>query len=285
MEITNFTAGNGKRLFEGTIKIKNMKNIELKFLPSREEKPRKKGIAMVMDKGLTCRDAEGLVETAGHLVDFIKLGFGTSVFTDNLKKKVDIYHAAGIKVYLGGTLLEACYIRGQIADYERLADSLGVKAIEVSDGSMIMSHEEKCDLIKHFSQGRQVLSEVGSKVAGKEIPTAEWVRMMSRELEAGSSYVIAEAREAGNTGIYAKDGSVNEDMIKEIAATVPLDSIMWEAPQKAQQVWFIKNFGAEVNLGNIPSTEIIALETIRMGLRGDTFGTYLPEELKAKVQK
>lgn len=262
-----------------------MKNIELKFLPSREEKPRMKGIAMVMDKGLTCRDAEGLVETAGHLVDFVKLGFGTSVFTDNLKKKVDIYHAAGIKVYLGGTLLEACYIRGQIADYERLADSLGVKAVEVSDGSMIMSHKEKCELIKHFSNGRQVLSEVGSKVAGKEIPTADWVKMMSLELEAGSSYVIAEAREAGNTGIYAKDGSVNEAMIKEIAATVPLDKIMWEAPQKAQQVWFIKNFGAEVNLGNIPSTEIIALETIRMGLRGDTFGIYLPEDLKAKVQK
>jgi len=262
-----------------------MNNIALKFMPSREEKPRKKGVAMIMDKGLNCYEAEGMAETAGHLIDFVKLGFGTSVFTNNLKKKIDIYHSHDIKVYLGGTLLEACFIRGQISDYEKLVEQLGLKAIEISDGSMIMSHDEKCELISHFSKKYQVLSEVGSKVAGKEIPTSEWINMMSKELSAGSSYAIAEAREAGNTGIYNKDGSVNESMIREIANVVPLEKIMWEAPQKAQQVWFVKNFGAEVNLGNIPSNEVIALETIRCGLRGDTFGVYLPEELKAKVQK
>lgn len=263
-----------------------MKNIDLKFLPTREDqKPRTKGVAMIMDKGLSLYEAEGMAETAGHLIDFVKLGFGTSVFTANLKKKVDIYHKHGIKVYLGGTLMEACYIRGQIADYEKFIESLELKAVEVSDGSMIMSHEEKCDLISHFSGKYQVLSEVGTKVAGKEIPTSEWISMMRRELNAGSSYVIAEAREAGNTGIYKKDGSVNEDMIREIANVVPLEKIVWEAPQKAQQVWFVKNFGAEVNLGNVPSQEVIALETIRCGLRGDTFGTFLSEELKAKVQK
>lgn len=262
-----------------------MKNINLKHLPLRDEKPRGKGLTMVMDKGLSVTDAEGLCEVAGHLVDFVKLGFGTSVFSGSLARKVDVYKSAGISVYLGGTLLEACYLRGQLDEFLRFADSLGITTVEVSDGSIIMPHGEKCALINKLSGKYKVFSEVGSKIAGAVIPDSQWVEMMSREIQAGSAYVIAEARESGNVGIYKADGSTNQELISAISDAVPTSKILWEAPLKAQQVWFVKQFGANVNLGNIAPTEVIALETIRCGLRGDTFAYFLPANLKDKTQK
>lgn len=258
--------------------------LKLNYLPERSTKPRTRGITMVMDKGLTTCEASGLCELGERSIDFIKLGFGTSVFSANVEKKIQIYKESGIDVYLGGTLLEAAYIRGQLADYTAFVDRLGLSTIEVSDGSIILPHDEKCALISTLSKRYKVLSEVGSKVAGHEISTQKWIEMMQLELQAGSSKVIAEAREAGNIGIYDSTGSANVEMIEQITSQVPSDDILWEAPQKAQQVWFVKRLGAHVNLGNIAPTEVISLETIRCGLRGDTFALHLPENLKQKVQ-
>lgn len=258
--------------------------MKLNFLPDRGIKPRTNGLTMVMDKGLTTSHAQGLCDMAERSIDLIKLGFGTSVFADNVAQKVAIYRESGIDVYLGGTLLEAAVVRGQLAQYIAFVDHLGLTTIEVSDGSIIMPHAEKCTLIATLSKKYRVLSEVGSKVAGREIPTDEWIKMMQNELQAGSWKVIAEAREAGNIGIYDSTGGANAEMIEQITSRVDCSNILWEAPQKAQQVWFVKHFGHAVNLGNIAPDEVISLETIRSGLRGDTFGLHLPDELKKHVQ-
>ena len=260
--------------------------LNLDFLPDRGSKPRTCGVTMVMDKGLTPCEADGLCEVAGHTVDFVKMGFGTAVCSSeaSIKQKIKRYHQAGIEVYLGGTLLEAAFVRGQLDAYLRLVDSLGLGAIEVSDGSVVMPHDEKCALIDRLSKTYRVLSEVGSKVAGRQIATEDWATMMQRELAAGSEKVIAEAREAGNIGIYDSKGKAHEEMIDQITAAVDPNRILWEAPLKAQQVWFVQRLGHNVNLGNIAPVEAISLETIRCGLRGDTFGLHLPAELKAKVQ-
>lgn len=259
--------------------------MKLNFIPDRGAKPRTKGLTMMMDKGLTTIEADGVCQMAEDLIDFVKLGFGTAIFSGNVAQKIALYKEAGIEVYLGGTLLEAAYVRGQLAEYTALVDKLGLSTIEISDGSVIMPHTEKCALIATLSKRYRVLSEVGSKVAGREISTDQWIEMMQRELEAGSFKVIAEAREAGNIGIYDSKGAANVEMIDQITSKVCSNDILWEAPQKAQQVWFVKRLGADANLGNIAPAEVISLETIRCGLRGDTFGLYLPDELKQKVQK
>lgn len=258
--------------------------MKLQFLPNRGVKPRQNGLTMVMDKGLTTNQAKGLCSMAEDSIDLVKLGFGTSIFSRNIEEKIAIYKDHGIEVYLGGTLLEAAFIRGQLADYTAFVDHLGLHTIEVSDGSIIMPHHQKCALIATLSKRYKVLSEVGSKVAGNELPTEQWIEMMEKELDAGSWKVIAEAREAGNIGIYDNKGGANGEMINSIVSKIESSKILWEAPQKAQQVWFVKHLGANVNLGNIASDEIISLETIRCGLRGDTFGLHLPSELKKSVQ-
>ncbi len=255
-------------------------DISLKFIPQRPVQPRNEGITMVMDKGLGMYQAEDLVETAGNLIDFLKLGFGTSYVNSNVKKKIKLYKKHGIRVYPGGTLFEAFLIRGQFDDYRRFLDALGFDAVEVSDGSMELNHDKKCEYIHELSKNYQVVSEVGSKIAGLEIPIDQWISQMKNELNAGSFKTIAEARESGTVGIYDANGKANFELISEISKQLPLDSILWEAPQKSQQAWFIKHFGANVNLGNIAPAEIIPLETLRLGLRGDTFMQFLPDELK-----
>ena len=250
----------------------------LSFLPDRTTKPRQNGIAMVMDKGLSVREAEDLVESAGHLADFVKLGFGTSIAGNRVKEKVRVYQQANIKVYAGGTLFEAFVIRNLFDDYLRYIDQLGLDSVEVSDGSMIMDHDVKCEYIHRLSKTYTVLSEVGSKESGILIAPGRWIEMMQKELQAGSFKVIGEARETGNVGIYRATGKAHVALINRILAKVQSDKLLWEAPLKAQQVWFIKNFGANVNLGNIAPAELISLETLRLGLRGDTFFTFLPEE-------
>lgn len=257
-------------------------NFSLPHLPARSDKPRTQGITMVMDKGLSCNEAEQLTETAGHLIDFVKLGFGTSMITGRLRDKISVYRNAGVRVYLGGTLFEAFLIRGMADDYLRLVDRLGIDVVEISDGSMQMAAEEKHACIARFSKNFTVLSEVGSKDAGVHFSNEQWVQMMKADLEAGSSLVIAEARESGNVGIYDSGGKADSGLIEEIGTRIGPCKILWEAPLKAQQVWFIRHFGPEVNLGNIASSEVIALETLRLGLRGDTFHDFLPEELKQR---
>lgn len=255
-------------------------NYTLPFLPKRESKPRDKGIAMVMDKGLSLEQAKNLVSASGHLIDYIKLGFGTSIATNGLRDKINFYHQAGIKVYLGGTLFEAFIIRDMFQDYKDLLYKCDIRAVEVSDGSMRMDHDKKCQYISELSKEYEVLSEIGSKIAGVELSKEVWISQMKAELEAGSTLVIAEARESGTVGIYGKDGSANTELIEEIHNHIPMQKILWEAPAKSQQAWFIKHFGAHVNLGNIAPNEVIALETLRLGLRGDTFFDFLPEELQ-----
>ncbi len=255
-------------------------NFQLPYLPERPDKPRKIGIAMVMDKGLSIRESENLVSACGDLIDFMKLGFGTSYITNNLAEKIKLYKDAGMKVYFGGTLFEAFAVRNMFDDYLDVLEKFDLNAVEVSDGSMIMAHEKKLEFISTLAKSYTVLSEVGSKDADVKITHQKWVSMMASELEAGSFKVIAEARESGTVGIFNSDGTANVALIETISKTVPLDNIIWEAPLKSQQAWFIKHFGPNVNLGNIAPNEVIPLETLRLGLRGDTFNEFLPEELK-----
>jgi phosphosulfolactate synthase len=253
--------------------------LHLPHIPERTTKPRENGVNMIMDKALSTREAEDMVSVSGDYVDLVKLGFGTSYFTNNNKEKVKIYQAAGMDVYLGGTLFEACYVRGKLDEYLKFIDDLGINTLEVSDGSIVLPHDEKLELISTLAKNYKVLSEVGSKEEGILIAPAKWISMMQTELEAGSWKVIAEARESGNVGIYRPNGSAHTMLVNKILAKVDGDKILWEAPKKTQQVWFIKLLGHNVNLGNIAPNDVIPLETLRAGLRGDTFFSWLPEDI------
>ena len=254
-------------------------NTSLSHVPERTSKPRNSGLTMVMDKGLSLRQAEDLITLNADRIDLLKLGFGTSIITPGIKDKVKLYKNAGIDVYCGGTLFEAFFIRKSLDNYLKFIDSLGLFCLEVSDGSMVIEEDEKCEIINKLSKNYKVLSEVGSKESGILISPSKWTSMMSKELEAGSWKVIAEARESGNVGIYRPNGSAHTALIRKILAKVSLDDILWEAPKKEQQVWFIQQFGANVNLGNIGPWDVIPMETLRLGLRGDTFFENLPDSI------
>jgi phosphosulfolactate synthase len=233
---------------------------------------------MVMDKGLSVVEAKNFMSVAYPHVDIVKLGFGTSFVTPNLEEKLEVYRSYDIPVYFGGTLFEAFLIRNQFDDFIEVCKNYGISYIEVSDGSINIPHAEKCGYIEKLTQFGTVLSEVGSKDAAHIIPPYKWIELMKAELEAGSTYVIAEAREAGNVGIYRGSGEVREGLVQEILTQIPSEKIIWEAPQKAQQLYFIELLGCNVNLGNIPPTEMLALEAMRIGLRGDTFNLFLNKE-------
>lgn len=250
-------------------------NYTLKHVPDREKKPRSKGITMVMDKGLSLNEVENFLSVAGNHTDIVKLGWATSFVTPNLEDKLKIYRDAGIPVYFGGTLFEAFIVRGQFEDYQRVLDKFGMEYAEVSDGSITIDHEKKCEYIRRLAPQVTVISEVGSKDEAKIIPPYKWIQLMKAELEAGSWKVIAEARESGNVGLYRGTGEPRMGLIEEILTQIPQEKIIWEAPQKAQQVWFVKLLGSNVNLGNIAPAEVIPLETVRLGLRGDTFNHFL----------
>ncbi len=255
-------------------------NFELPHIPERSNKPRKEGLTMVMDKGLSTRQAEDFVSVCGRYVDFVKLGFGTSFVSPNFSEKIKLYQSMGIRPYLGGTLFEAFVIRDKFDDYMKLLDKYGLDMAEVSDGSIVMPHDKKCEYIAQLAKNFTVLSEVGSKEEGIIIHPAKWINMMKKELDAGSFKVIAEARESGNVGIFHRNGSAHTLLINKITSRIKKEDIIWETPQKSQQVYFIKLMGANVNLGNIGYEDVIPLETLRLGLRGDTFFTFLPESLK-----
>ena len=250
-------------------------DFKLKNIPERTVKPRQSGLTMVMDKGLSCREVEDFLEVSADKTDIVKLGFGTSTVTPNLDRKIKIYQEANIPIYFGGTLFEAYVIRGQFDDYKKLLDRFNVSHVEVSDGSIEISEEEKCGYIRSLAKNFTVLSEVGSKDAEKIIPPYKWIAMMKAEIEAGAWKVIAEARESGTVGIFRNSGEVRSGLIEEILQHISLETILWEAPQKVQQVWFMSLYGHNVNLGNIAPNEVIPLETLRLGLRGDTFSTWL----------
>jgi len=235
---------------------------------------------MVMDKGLSIREAEDFTSVGSKYTDFVKLGFGTSLITPGFSKKITIYKKAGAIPYFGGTLFEAFIIRDMFREFVKFLDKHKIDLVEVSDGSYDIEHEQKLEFIHKLAKHRTVISEVGSKKKEVVYTPDQWVAMMKAELDAGSVKVIAEARESGTTGIYNEDGSINNNIISAISEHVRLENVIWEAPMKSQQAWFIKHFGANVNLGNIAPNEIIPLESLRLGLRGDTFFQFLPEELK-----
>ena len=266
-----------------TFAKQNLKmNFNLSQIPERNPKPRDHGITMVMDKGLSINEVENFISVSGPHVDIVKLGFGTSFVTPNLKEKLEVYRKHGMPIYFGGTLFEAFLIRNQFDDYVNVCKEFGVSYIEVSDGSITIPHAEKCGYIEKLAKEFTVLSEVGSKDAAHIIPPYKWIELMRAELEAGSTYVIAEAREAGNVGIYRGSGEVREGLVQEILTQIPEGKIIWEAPQKAQQLYFLELIGCNVNLGNIAPGEVIPLEAMRIGLRGDTFMLYLDENTKQK---
>jgi phosphosulfolactate synthase len=255
-------------------------SVELPFLPKRTAQPRTVGLTMMMDKGLSLREAENFLASAGEYTDLIKLAFGTGIFAKDIDEKIKLYQQAGIRAYFGGTLFEAFIVRGLFDAFRRFFSKYKVDTVEVSDGSMSIPHENKLEYIRILSQEVTVLSEVGSKMRGVMIEPDVWVSCMQSEIAAGSWKVIAEARESGTIGIYRADGTANKKLVNQLEKAVPNDRILWEAPLKNQQVWFIKKFGANVNLGNIAVSDVVSLEALRLGLRSDTFFEFLPEELQ-----
>jgi phosphosulfolactate synthase len=253
-------------------------NFKLAQMPDRLAKPRQHGITMVMDKGYSIDEAKNFLSVAHPHVDIVKLGFGTSFATPNLREKIEVYRSYGIPIYLGGTLFEAFLVRNQFDDYVAVCKDYGITYMEVSDGSITIPHPEKCGYIEKLTRYGTVLSEVGSKDAAHIIPPYKWIELMSAELSAGASYVIAEARESGNVGIYRGSGEVREGLIQEILTQIPPEKILWEAPQKDQQLYFIELIGCNVNLGNIAPSEVLAMEAMRIGLRGDTFHLFLEKD-------
>jgi phosphosulfolactate synthase len=244
-------------------------------LPARTTKPRKAGYTMVMDKGLSTRQAEDMLEIGEDFIDIVKLGWSTSFITKNLSRKLDLYKEHNIPVYFGGTLFEAFIIRNQFNDYLKLIEKYKLNYAEVSDGSITLDHDQKCEYIHQLAKHVTVLSEVGSKDILKIIPPYKWIELMQKELDAGAWKVIGEAREGGTVGLFRSTGEVRSGLVEEILTKIPSEKIIWEAPQKEQQVWFIKLLGNDVNLGNISPAEIVPLETLRLGLRSDTFDFFL----------
>ena len=248
------------------------------LLKEREEKPRQKGITMILDKGLGLETAESLMNISGDYVDYLKFGWGTSIVheQDIIKDKVAMYKSHNITPYTGGTLFELAYMNDKLEEFFQEAHDLGFEAIEVSDGSTTISHDKKLECIESAKKdGFEVLSEVGKKDPGldKELSLDERIEYMQNELEAGSSLIIVEAREGGkNIGIYDKAGNAKEDEIDYILDNFDGNKILWEAPNKDQQVFFILKLGNDVNLGNVSTDDITYLETLRRGLRGDTVG-------------
>ncbi len=256
--------------------------IEMPFtlnnLPIRSQKPRTNGMTFVLDKGYSVRQCEDFCDVCSDSVDVVKLGWGTALVTQKLEEKLAVYADAGIPVYFGGTLFEAYLMRGQLDAYVKLLYKHHINTVEVSNGSIWLSDEKKQSIIKELSQDFIVYSEVGSKNPNEVIPPYKWVRVIEQELEAGSQKVICEARESGTVGVFRPNGEIRSGLIEEITDQISVEKLIFEAPKKEQQVWFIKKYGSNVNLGNIPPNEVISLETIRQGLRGDTLMDFVSIE-------
>jgi phosphosulfolactate synthase len=246
---------------------------DLLELPDRSVKPRQQGLTHVLDRGLSLADVDGMIEVAGDSVDIVKLGWGTALATANLQPKLERYREREIPVVLGGTLTELAISQGRLEELISWVKELGLRHFEISDGTITLDHDRKVELVARLAEDFTVLSEVGSKDdTGAITPPYRWVEQMSRELEAGAWKVIAEGREAGTAGIFRPTGEVREGLIDEIVHGIDPGQIMFDAPLKHQQVWFVRRFGPDVNLGNIPAGDVLALETLRLGLRSDTLG-------------
>jgi phosphosulfolactate synthase len=239
-------------------------------LPARPGKPRTEGLTHVIDKGLNLRDIEGMFDVGGAFVDIVKLGWGTSYVTNNLEKKIALYRHFETPVVCGGTLFEAVYARGRLDEFKRWLTDNRFAHVEISDGTLDVPREEKLEVIADFARDFTVLSEVGSKDSEIVYAPYQWVEWIKEELGAGAWKVITEGREGGTAGIYRPTGEMRTGLVDEIAHSIEVSDLIFEAPTKASQAWFVKQFGPNVNLGNIPPDEVIPLETLRLGLRGDT---------------
>jgi phosphosulfolactate synthase len=252
-------------------------------VPARSPKPRTHGLTHVIDKGLNLRDIEGLFDTAGEYVDVVKLGWGTSYVTGNLEKKIALYRSLDTPVVCGGTLFEAVIGRGKLDEYRRWLVENRFSHVEVSDGTIDLPRERKLELIAELARDFVVMSEVGSKDSDVVYAPYQWVEWMREDLEAGAWKVITEGREEGTAGIYRRDGDMRTGLIDEIVHGIEVGDIVFEAPAKASQAWFVSKFGPEVNLGNIPPEEVIPLETLRLGLRAETLKEILLRDEPAAV--
>jgi phosphosulfolactate synthase len=226
------------------------------------------GLTHVLDKGLGPRAWEDVLETSGLYIDVVKLGWGTAFVTANLRKKLDVLREK--RVVVGGTFFEAVWATGQLERYKQWLGELGFDHVEISDGAVEIPREQKLEVIADLARDFTVLSEVGSKDSSVEFSSDEWTQWLREELDAGAWKVITEAREGASSGIFTSDGAMRTDLVEEIGSAVDLDDVIFEAPTKAAQAWFVKRFGPTVNLGNIPPEEAIPLETLRRGLRADT---------------
>jgi phosphosulfolactate synthase len=237
-------------------------------LPAFDLPARNGGLTHVLDKGLGPRAWEDVLETSGPYIDVVKLGWGTAYVTPNLERKLEVLRDK--RVVIGGTFFEAVWARGKVDEYKRWLRELGLTHVEISDGAVEMPRNEKLELIADLARDFTVLSEVGSKDSSVEFSSEDWTRWLREELDAGAWKVITEARETGSSGIFTKGGEIRTELIADIGGAVDLGDVIFEAPTKAAQAWFVKEFGTEVNLGNIPPDEVIPLETLRRGLRADT---------------
>jgi phosphosulfolactate synthase len=244
-------------------------------LPERTAKPRSRGVTHVIDRGLPIATLESLLDLAGAHIDFVKFGWGTAYVSRHIRAKVVACQEAKVRSCVGGTLLELATVQGKLREFVRWADSLGLDAVEVSEGTVELGPGIKEGLIEALARDFCVLAEVGSKDSATPVRPAAWAAQMRRDLDAGAAFVIAEGRESGTVGIYGPDGTVREPLVNAVLSRLPSERIIFEAPSSAQQKWFVRHLGIDVNLGNVPPDEVIALETLRRGLRSDTAGLAL----------
>ena len=255
-------------------------NFHLSQIPNRTPQPRQSGLTIISDKGLSIAETENLLSVASMHIDMVKLAFGTAIVTPSLKEKIELYQSYNLPVYFGGLLFEAYVIRNQLKDYIKLMETYNLSYVEISDGAINITHQEKCEYIKTFAEIGTVISEIGSKDKDKVkiTPPYKWIELMQAELNAGSKYVIAEAKETGDVGLYRDSGEVREGLVEEILTKIPAERIIWEAPLKDQQFYFISLLGCNANLANIATIDVIPLEAMRVGLRSESFDLFLSRD-------
>jgi phosphosulfolactate synthase len=259
-------------------------NFTLNQLPLRSAKPRANGLTIISDSGLSLAEARNLLSVAGSHIDMVKLSFGTGIVTPNLKQKIQFYQSNQVPVFFGGLLFEAFVIRNQFDEFLNLVKTFNITHFEVSDGAITISRRQKSDYIRRFADLGTVISEVGSRDKDRVLvtPPYKWIQLIKEELDAGSSYVIAEAKESGTEGLYRDSGEVRQGLVEEILTEIPPQKLIWEAPQKEQQLFFIKRLGCNANLANIHPAEVIPLEAMRLGLRSDSFDFFLDKATGAQ---
>jgi phosphosulfolactate synthase len=243
-------------------------------LPPRSKKPRQQGLTHVIDTGLSTVEADGLMKSAAGYVDLVRLGWGSAYVTRDVREKIERYRSHGVPVMLGGTLTELAWLHGRVEELSGWLKELGIEHVEVSSGAVRIPAPEKVALIAKLARDFTVFGEVGEKDPEALLAPYRWVELIKQALEAGAVLVVCEGRESGDAGMYRPSGEARTGLIDEIAHEVDPAKLIFEAPRKHQQVWFIERFGPEVNLGNVPPRDVISLETLRVGLRADTLGLF-----------